>query len=181
MFASTAADGRITNDVNSAAAAGVPLLLPTLVSDPSGYPSGIEIGVHWSWLSVPHSCRLFDLLLRLIVSELTLRPDAGENAFARLLECYTCILVLSDSPQCITERTEYGLVELCGLLQKVIHRTKAGDQRLLASALQYLLKAAHQSKAVNAWMHAHQRKYQLWPTEYKRAHAAETAAVENHR
>jgi hypothetical protein len=148
-------------------------LLPWLLSDRQNSSAVCEIVVHWCWEHVAHSCRLIDLLLKQCVSELTTVADLGE--YKLLFKCFISVLHIHDSPASQTSRIDYGLSELFVLLKKVVVRNKVGDQKLLFTAIQHILKLTYQSKVATAWMVKHEAKYSSWFADYKRVHVEVTS------
>ena len=115
-----------------------------------------------------YSQRLCDLLLRLLVSELTTLADLGE--YKLLLSVYMGLLCLGDSAASQTARVDYGLAELLAILRKVVVRNRVGDQKLLYHCCQHLLQATFHSKVVAQWMENNQKLHSGWLNDYKRTH-----------
>lgn len=141
-------------------------LLPWLLLDRGNPSAVVGLVVHWCWERVDYSSRMFDLLLRLTVSEITTMADAGE--YKLLFAVYTAVLCIADSHPSQTARVEYGLSELMGLLRKVVVRNKIGDQKLLFHAMPMLLQSSFKSPVVALWMDTHQRDHAGWLADYKR-------------
>jgi hypothetical protein len=143
--------------------------LPWLLLDRANPVATLQWVSHWCYEHVAHSCRFFDLVLHLCVSQLTTLGDVG--AFPQLLSVYFGVVCLHDSDGAQAARVAYALPELLTLLRKVVVRGKNGDERLLFVSLQYLLQAVFHSKHVASWMEAHQREHEGWLQDYKDAHA----------
>ena len=138
-----------------------------------------DLLLHWCWDHTQFSQRCIDLILKQLVQQLTTVADMGD--YKGLFKCFIGLLQLNDSIPTQTARIDYGMTQLLSLLTKVVTRTKVGDEKLLMTAIPFIMKLAHTSKGVHQWMTRRQdSNYSQWLNDYKRVHQPASSSSNHH-